>query len=67
MTCDEDKITLRTLRTERKNYRKGNNYSAIVFSTAVLIGSNPLSPSIKLQIFLLCFHTVLTQVAGRSC
>ena len=27
----------------------------------------PLSPSIKLQILLLCFHTYLTQVVGRSC
>ena len=28
---------------------------------------NPLSPSIKLQILLLCFHTFLTEVVGRSC
>ena len=28
---------------------------------------NPLSPSIKLQILLLCFHTFLTDVKGRSC
>ena len=27
----------------------------------------PLSPSIKLQILLLCFHTFLTEVVGRSC
>ena len=27
----------------------------------------PLSPSIKLKILLLCFHTFLTEVAGRSC
>ena len=28
---------------------------------------NPLSPSIKLKILLLCFHTFLTEVVGRSC
>ena len=28
---------------------------------------NPLSPGIKLQILLLCFHTFLTEVMGRSC
>ena len=28
---------------------------------------NPLSPGIKLQILLLCFHTFLTEVVGRSC
>ena len=28
---------------------------------------NPLSPSIKLQILFLCFHTFLTEVVGRSC
>ena len=28
---------------------------------------NPLSPSIKLQILLLCFHTFLTEVVKRSC
>ena len=28
---------------------------------------NPLRPSIKLQILLLCFHTFLTEVVGRSC
>ena len=28
---------------------------------------NPLSPSIKLQILLLCFHVFLTEVVGRSC
>ena len=28
---------------------------------------NPLSPGIKLQILLLCFHTFLTKVVGRSC
>ena len=27
----------------------------------------PLRPSIKLQILLLCFHTFLTEVVGRSC
>ena len=28
---------------------------------------NPLSPGLKLQILLLCFHTFLTEVLGRSC
>ena len=28
---------------------------------------NPLSPSIKFQILLLCFHKFLTEVVGRSC
>ena len=28
---------------------------------------NPLRPSIKLQILLLCFHTFRTEVVGRSC
>ena len=28
---------------------------------------NPLSPSVKLQILLLCFHTFLAEVVGRSC
>ena len=28
---------------------------------------NPLRPSIKLQILLLCFHTFITDVKGRSC
>ena len=28
---------------------------------------NPLRPSIKIQILLLCFHTFLTEVVGRSC
>ena len=33
----------------------------------LLLGFNPLSPGIKLQILLLCFHTFLTKVVGRSC
>ena len=28
---------------------------------------NPLSPGVKLQILLFCFHTFLTDVVGRSC
>ena len=28
---------------------------------------NPLRPSIKLQIILLCFHTFITDIKGRSC
>ena len=28
---------------------------------------NPLTPSIKLQFLLLCFHVFLTEVVGRSC
>ena len=27
---------------------------------------NPLSPSIKLQILLLCFHTFLTEIVGEA-
>ena len=30
-------------------------------------GINPLSPGIKLHILILCFHTFLTKVVGRSC
>ena len=40
---------------------------AIVATVGVLGVLNPLSPSIKLQILLLCFHTFLTKVVGRSC
>ena len=28
---------------------------------------NPLSPGVKLQILLLCFHTFRTEAVGRSC
>ena len=28
---------------------------------------NPLRPGVKLQILLLCFHTLVTEVVGRSC
>ena len=31
------------------------------------VSINPLSPRIKLHILLLCFHTFLTGVVGRSC
>ena len=30
-------------------------------------GNDPLSPSIKLQILFLCFHSFLIEVVGRSC
>ena len=33
----------------------------------VVAFTNPLSPSIKLQILLLCFHTFLREVVGRGC
>ena len=33
----------------------------------IFLGINPLSPSIKLQILLLCFHKFLTEIVGRSC
>ena len=37
-------------------------------SNAKVLGLfNPLSPGIKFQILLLCFHTFLTEVVGRSC
>ena len=32
-----------------------------------LFSVNLLSPGLKLQILLLCFHTFLTEVVGRSC
>ena len=38
---------------------------AVLDVAVVLI--NPLRPSIKLQILLLCFHTFITYVKGRSC
>ena len=40
--------------------------SQICFSS-YLKSFNPLSPGVKLQILLLCFHTFLTEVTGRSC
>ena len=33
----------------------------------ILVTINPLSPSIKLQVVLLCFRTILTEVVRRSC
>ena len=46
------------------NFETSENYHFIFyFSTLV----NPLSPGVKLQILLLCFHTFLTEVVGRSC
>ena len=39
-------------------------YLKISTTTAPYI--NPLSPSIKLQFLLLCFHAFLTEVVGRS-
>ena len=36
-------------------------------SLLVRLRVNPLSPGVKLQILVLCFHTFLTEVVGRSC
>ena len=36
-------------------------------STRPVLRINPLRPSIELQILLLCFHTFITEVVGRSC
>ena len=33
----------------------------------LVIPINPLSPGLKLQILLLCFHTFHTKVVGRIC
>ena len=42
-----------------------------VYAKSIELGQlttfNPLSPGVKLQILLLCFHTFLTEVVGRSC
>ena len=46
------------------------HYAAMVNDIRVRQGRpiiNPISPSIKLHILLLCFHTFLTGVVGRSC
>ena len=40
---------------------------ATTFAEELGITLNPLSPSIKLQILFLCFHTFLTEVVERSC
>ena len=39
-----------------------------VFTTThVLRHFNPLSPGVKLQFLLLCFHGFLSEIVGRSC
>ena len=37
------------------------------FVVVEFVSFNPLSPSIKLQILLSCFHTFLIKEVGRSC
>ena len=51
------------------NLQMANTFGAFVdMNDAIKVCSlNPLRPSIKLQILLLCFHTFLTEVVGRSC
>ena len=44
----------------------GENASAKVHNN-ILCWINPLSPGIKLQFLILCFHAFLTEVVGRSC
>ena len=34
--------------------------------TTIILLINPLSPGVKLQILLLCFHTFLTEVVGEA-
>ena len=41
--------------------------SAFSRQSSIFIEFNPLSSSVKLQILLLCLHTFLTEVVGRSC
>ena len=45
----------------------GNVGSEINSEESFTADINPLSPSIKLQIILLCFHTFITDVMGRGC
>ena len=47
--------------------RLGNPPQRISYSNKSSCLINPLSPSIKLQILLLCLYTFLTEVKGRSC
>ena len=42
-------------------------HQAVCYDEGVKTQFNPLRPSIKLQILLLCFHTFITYVKGRSC
>ena len=44
-----------------------DKYHKVVIDYNVRSELNPLSPSIRFQILLLCFHTFLTEVVGRSC
>ena len=58
----------------RKRARSLRKYKVVKVCAVLSYGAysmrnqlNPLSPSIKLQILFLCFHTFLTEVVGRSC
>ena len=45
----------------------GPHTNSLFSSDLLRFSLNPLRPSIKLQILLLCFHTFITDVKGRSC
>ena len=51
--------------TQRK--RSSSEYFIVSGKLQLILIVKPLSPSIKLQILLLCYHTFLTEVVGRSC
>ena len=46
------------------SWKKCKHFIFIIFTDPYF---NPLSPGIRLQILLLCFHIFLTEVVGRSC
>ena len=50
-------------------FGKFNNFGLGILASEMVKQSclNPLSPSIKLQFLLLCFHAFFTEVVGRSC
>ena len=52
---------------QKQSFESETEESVMKSRVARLRSFNPLSPSIKLQILLLCFHTFLTEVVGRSC
>ena len=60
-------IANRHISVEHKKYREsGRDTMKAFISKAVIWSINPLSPSIKLQFLLLCFHAFLSEVVGRS-
>ena len=46
---------------------KAADQATVYIYTTLSDDFNPLSPGVKFQILLLCFHTCLTEVVGRSC